>query len=160
MVHLAIIPSEAGGTVVTHAAQQDNSCRLVSAFMSQQESATCEDALHFNFLSSFSLTLSVHPVASPPRVLLVVKSACLQSLITAGGSPTDGYSPAGEVCQSRLHPHFLQSSNPSLLPEKEILRQKPVRHKKPNTPNLIDRVCTAGLCDTDTNMCVTTPIFI
>lgn len=79
MVHLALLYYYVWNshTVVVHTAQYDNSYLLVSAFRSQQESATSKDVLHFNFLSSLSsCSLSLQ---GP----LVVKSACLQSLITA-----------------------------------------------------------------------------
>lgn len=121
MVHLALLYYYVC-TVVAHTVQYDNSYHLVSAFMSQQESATCEDILHFNFLSSFSLMLAVRLSLLPG---LFGGKEC-RPVVTDNGSKLAERRPyaGGEVCQSRLHSHFLLSSNPSSLPEKEIPRQE------------------------------------
>lgn len=77
--------------------------------MSQQESATCEDILHFNFLSLFSLMLAVQ--LSLPG--LFGGEERTPAVTDNGGRLADRRSYAGgEVCQSRLHSHFLRSSNP------------------------------------------------
>lgn len=119
-----IIMSEASSTVVVHTARYDNSYRRVSAFMSQQESATCEDILHFNFLSSLSLTLAVQLSLLPG----LLGGEERMPAVTDNGSGLADRRPyaGGEVCQSRLHSHFLLSSNPSSL----------LREGDPTTGNL------------------------
>lgn len=102
-------------SMAIHTLSNDNSYRLVSAFMSQQESATSEDTLHFNFLSLLSLKLAVRLSLLPGH--FGVKE-CTPA-VTDNGFRLDDRHPhaGGEVCHSRLHSHFLLSLNPSSFQE-------------------------------------------
>lgn len=118
-----IIMSAASSTVVIHTVRNDNSYRLMSAFMSQQEPATCEDVLHFNFLPSFSLVLGVQlSLLRLPG--LFGGEECMPAVADNSSRLTDRCPYAsGEDCQSRLLSHFLLSSHPSSLPERGIPAQ-------------------------------------
>lgn len=113
--------SAASSTVVIHTLRNDNSYRPVSAFMSQQESATCEDVLHFNLNPSFNPVLGVQLSLLPG---LFGGEECMPAVADNSSRLTDRCPYAGgEDCQSRLRSHFLSSSHPSPLPERGIPRQ-------------------------------------
>lgn len=116
-----IIMSAASSTVVIHTVRNDNSYRLVSAFMSQQESATCEDVLHFNFLPSANPVFGVQLCLLPG---FFGGKEC-KPAVTDNSSRLADRCPyaSGEDCQSRLCSHFLLCSHPSSLPERGIPRQ-------------------------------------
>lgn len=116
-----VIMPAASSTVVRHTGRNDNSYRLVSPFMSQQESATCEDAAHSNFLPSFNPVLGVQRCLLPG---LFGGEECAPAVADNSPGLTDRCPHAGgEDCQSRLRSRLLSPSHPSSLPERGIPRQ-------------------------------------
>lgn len=107
MVHLALLYHHLAAQSSYIQQRYDNSCRLVSPLVSQQESATCEDILHFNFLPSFSQKLAVQLSLVPGHFGGEERTSAVPD--NSPSSLTDGHKPPGS---SVSQDYALISSSP------------------------------------------------